>query len=438
MSNPAAVRKVMVKVHRYVGLTLAFFLVIIAVTGSVIAFYDELDRVVNPQLRVVEPKSPGWAERDLIRIRDEIEARDPKISVMYAKFPQTATDSLMLRVGPEVDPVTGQPHRIDYNEVFANPYTGERLGERFAGHFSLERKDLISQIRFLHYAFVLPESAGVLFIGILGLVWAVDSCVGFYLTLPTGEKRKPANGKGKSFLQRWKPAWQIKRGAAANRVIYDTHRASGLWLWPFLFIFAISGFALNQGALYSRMLNSFVYYSSYHELPPLPPLEQPLMQPPVDWYEALAIGQEFMADQAREQGFELGRPAGLLYRADRGMYAYMAHSSLDLRDGRTPTENEWPVTAAVVAIDARDGHVVGMQLPTGQYSANTITNWMIALHITSMFGLPWQIAVSLFGMIVATITVTGVLIWWRKRKPRHSRGQAPNRSQGRPNAVGTV
>jgi uncharacterized iron-regulated membrane protein len=33
--------------------------------------------------------------------------------------------------------------------------------------------------------------------------------------------------------------------------------------------------------------------------------------------------------------------------------------------------------------------------------------------------LPWQIAVSVFGLIVSTMIVTGLLIWWRKRKVRN-------------------
>ncbi|MES2269784.1 MAG: PepSY-associated TM helix domain-containing protein [Pseudomonadota bacterium] len=432
MSNPAAVRKAMVKVHRYVGLTLALFLVIIAGTGCIIAFYDELDRVVNPRLRVVEPRERRWTVPDLVGIREKIEAEDLRVHVMYLKFPQRADDSMLLRVRGSLDPVTGQSYQLQYNEIFANPYTGQRLGERFVGKFSLERQDLISQIRFLHYAFVLPESAGVFFIGILGLIFAVDSCVGFYLTLPMGEKRKAANGKGKSFFHRWKPAWQIKRGAATNRVIYDTHRASGLWLWPLIFIFGISGFALNQGSTYSSVLNSFTDYLSYHEKPPQLPLDRPLVKPPVDWYKAAQLGQSYLAKQAHAQGFELGAPAGLIYSREHGLYTYLSHTSLDLRDGYTPTENEWPLTAAMVAIDGRDGRVVGMQLPTGQHASNTITNWMIALHTTSVFGVVWQIAVSVFGMMVCTITITGVLIWWRKRKARSSRVPARTRNVATP------
>ena len=71
-----------------------------------------------------------------------------------------------------------------------------------------------------------------------------------------------------------------------------------------------------------------------------------------------------------------------------------------------------------MAIDARDGRLLGVQVPTGQRAANTFTSWIIALHVTSVFGRPWQIAVSLIGILVVVITVTGVLIWWRKRRSR--------------------
>jgi uncharacterized iron-regulated membrane protein len=76
-----------------------------------------------------------------------------------------------------IDPATGEPFELDYNQVFANPYTGERLGDRFIGHFSLQPKDLISQIHYLHSALVLPELLGPLVLGTIGLIWAFDCFV---------------------------------------------------------------------------------------------------------------------------------------------------------------------------------------------------------------------------------------------------------------------
>jgi len=244
--------------------------------------------------------------------------------------------------------------------------------------------------------------------GTVALIWMFDCFVGFYLTLPAGS----------GSFSRWKTAWQIKRGASSNRLIYDVHRASSLWLWLLLVVFTMTGFALDLPGYYARVMNSITHYEHLQEVLHRPPLAEPLVKPPLDWYRALDLGQRYLADHADAQGFTVGHPAALEYRRDLGAYFYLAHTSRDLRDGSTPTETDSPASAATVAIDARDGHLLGVQVPTGQHAGNTFTSWIIALHVTSIFGRPWQIAVSLFGVLLVVVTITGVLIWWRKWRSR--------------------
>jgi len=430
MSNAASLRQLLVKVHRYIGLALAPMLLVIAVTGSIIPYYDELERAVNSTLRVVEPQQKGWTLHDMLVIREQLERQDPRSHVFSLQFPQRPDDSVFSRVMGAIDPATGEPFELDYNEVFANPYTGARLGERAIGHFSLQPKDLVGQIFYLHYAFILPAAIGWLLFGILALVWAIESLIGFYLTTPAaiGASKKNTATGGKAFFKRWKVSWQIKRGTGSTRLIFDTHRAIGLWLWALLLLFAVTGFALNLPGYYVRFMDTFTDYAHFQELPPRPALDKPLLNPPVDWYKALDLGQRYMGEQAQAQGFEVGKAAALEYRRDLGMYFYLAHTSRDLQDGDTPNETDSPATAATLAIDARDGSYLGLQLPTGQRASNTITSWMIALHTTAIGGLPWQIAVSVFGLIVSTSIVTGVLVWWRRRNFRPKPRVRDNRS----------
>jgi uncharacterized iron-regulated membrane protein len=42
----------------------------------------------------------------------------------------------------------------------------------------------------------------------------------------------------------------------------------------------------------------------------------------------------------------------------------------------------------------------------------------MALHMAMVFGFPMKTFVSLMGLTRATVTVTGVIIWWRKRRAR--------------------
>jgi uncharacterized iron-regulated membrane protein len=59
-----------------------------------------------------------------------------------------------------------------------------------------------------------------------------------------------------------------------------------------------------------------------------------------------------------------------------------------------------------------------VKIPTGQHVGNTFTTWIMALHMAMVFDLPMKIFVSVMGVTVATLTVTGVVIWWRKRQAR--------------------
>lgn len=422
MSSPTPVQSVMVKVHRYLGLGLAFFLIIIAGTGSVIAFYDELERTFNPRMRVVTPQPQGWTIRDALVIREQLEREDPRSHVFSLQFPQRPDEPLFSRVMPAIDPQTGEPQAIDYDEVFADPYTGQRLGQRIIGAVTLRPEGIASFLYYLHYAFIFPLGLGIVLIGLLGLIWAFEAITGAYLTLPPKVKPGKNGNRPRPFLKRWSTAWKVSRGTSANRQVLDLHRASGLWVWPLLMIFAVTGYALNQGGPFADFVSTFARYEHFQERPPVPPLPQPMLDPPVDWFEAADLGQRYFAQQAAAQGFTLGKPAALEYRRDLGVYFFLMHTSRDLLDGQgNPTETDSPATAATMAIDARTGRMLGLQLPTGQRAGNTVTNWLLALHVTAIGGRPWQIAVSAFGLGVVTISVSGVLLWWRRRKLRQPR-----------------
>jgi len=432
------VRPIMIKLHRYIGLSLALFLIVIAATGSVIAFYDDLERSFNARMRVVAPQDKGWSVRDALAIRAQLEAQDPRSHVFSLQFPQKPDESLFSRVMPAIDPQSGKTYPIDYDQVFANPYTGERLGQRTIGEATLNPEGLLSFLYYLHYALIFPLGLGIVLIGALGLIWAFESIAGFYLTLPPKVKQRKDGVRPRPFMRRWSTSWKVSPGQNEVRRILDLHRAGGLWLWPLLLIFAVTGFALNQGGAYAAFVSKFADYAHFQERPPRAPLAEPLLDPPVDWFEAAELGQRYFTEQAKAEGFALGKPAAIEYRRDLGIYFFLMHTSRDLLDAQgNPTETDSPATAATISIDARNGRFLGLQLPTGQRAGNSATNWLIALHVTAIGGRPWQIAVSAFGLVVVGISATGVLLWWRRRKARAPQ-QRKKRADARPSGKATV
>ena len=393
-------RPAFVRLHRWVGLTLAAFLIVIGLTGAIIAWFKPLDEAVNPDLHFVQPQGERLSP---LRIREQLEAGDPRAHVYYIHFPDNANEAFHAYVEGKIDPATREPADIGYDEVFANPYSGVRIGERMWGNFSFEREDLISQIYFLHYSLVLPEALGEGFMGWVAFAWAIDCFVGLYLTLPLLRRRADSAGTREGFMSRWSKSWKIKARAGRHRRVFDIHRAVSLWIWAMLLVFAVSGFALNIPGTYATGIKTIATYEDIEETPDL---STPLDSPAVTWDQAYTLGQQYMTDAAAHEGFKIERPTALIYRREKGIYFYKVQSDRDVVD--------YGMTS--VGIDGQTGALTGVEIPTGHRAGNTFTSWTMALHMAMVGGIAWKIFVSFMGLVVVTLSVTGVWIWLNKRR----------------------
>lgn len=387
----AVVHAAMLVIHRYVGLTIATFLLVAGLTGSVLAFYHELDGLANPWHHV-EPPSPGSRPLDPFVLRERIADRFPQAgNAVFFK----AEAGQALSVWAEVSPGA-------WREVFVDPYTGAVIGQRTWGDLGEGMVNLFPFIYRLHYQLALGTVGTVLF-GIVALLWTLDCFVGLYLTFPP--RRTRGTGDGRSWLARWKPSWLMKGGSLFGG-IFTFHRASGLWIWPLLFVFAWSGVGFNLGAVFQPVMKIFGTHDLHDALPQL---AEPRATPAIAWREAHVRAKAAMAVLAEERGFTIHGEDSLWYEPGHGTYAYRVHSSLDLAE-------RWGGTS--VHLDGDTGAVIAFDAPTGQALGSTLSSWFFALHMGTVGGLPYRILVSICGLIVAILSITGTWIWWHRRKLR--------------------
>ncbi|MFZ5595289.1 MAG: PepSY-associated TM helix domain-containing protein [Pseudomonadota bacterium] len=396
-------RQTWVLVHRWAGLTMAFFLVVAGLTGSLLAFYDELDAWLNPHWFTVSPP-PGQAPLDPYTLRERAEGWvAPRGRVDEVSFAPRAPDAaFQARVKPRIDPATGQPYELGFDQIFLDPYSGALPGTRLWGEVSLAPGNLMPFLYTLHYRLALPGNIGVWLFGIAALIWTLDCFVGFYLTLP----RIPGVKRAARFWHNWKPAWQIKWRASATRINFDIHRAAGLWTWPMLLVFAWSAVYFNLGdEVYKPVMK--VFFEMRDTQATLPKLAAPRDTPALSIRAAHAAGQRLMATQATRQGFTIQGEERLWYDRERGVYGYSVRSDRDINEHRGGTR---------ILFDGDSGMLKAVELPSGQTSGDTVTGWLTALHMARVFGLPMKIFVCAMGLAVAALTITGIVIWWRKRR----------------------
>ena len=400
------IRPVLTVLHRWVGLAIAVFLVFSGLTGAVISWDHELDDWLNPHL--MHTDSTGSA-RDSLELARAIEARDPRARVTFVPLVPEAGETLGFGISPRVDPETGRLYDLGYNQVFVDPVTGEERGRReWGAAWPVTQETLISFLYRLHYTLHLPEMWGtdrwgIWLMGIVALVWTLDCFVGFYLTLPArraADSGKPSQG----FWQRWVPAWKIKTSGTAGRINYDIHRAFGLWTWVLLFMLAFTGFSMN---LYAEVF--YPVMSKISKVTPGPfDLRAPtaLHKPVAPKLDYAAIIPRAMAE-AEKQKWD--RPVGdVFYAQNFGIYGVrFFHPEEDHGVGG--------VGHATLYFDEKDGRYLGSRKPWTGTMADLFVQAQFPLHSGRILGIPGRILVSVMGLITTIVTITGVVIWYRKR-----------------------
>jgi uncharacterized iron-regulated membrane protein len=400
-------RHVWVLVHRWAGLVMAGFLIIVGLTGSLLAFYPELQRALNPHW--YPDRAPAmWLSA--AALAEQVEARDERVLVRRIElraFDETTT----AWVAPRLDPATHEPIELDYDRLLLDPATGAELDRRRFGALPHRWGEFMDFIYPLHYALAL-DMTGTWILGICAFIWTLDCFIGFYLTLPAGHgattasRRVPAH----CWWTRWKPAWLVKWRSSAYRLNFDLHRAGGLWTWVLLLIFAWSAVFMNLwDTVYTWTTQAFFEY--HMPWTDVPIRAEPLDHPKLSWRDAQARGEALMAEQAQQHGFTVRQPVALGLDPERGTYLWQVYTNreIDDRSRRYTTQ---------VHFDADTGAVKLVLLPSGQHTGNTITNWLYALHMANVFGLPYRILVCLLGLVVTMLSITGVYIWWKKRRAR--------------------
>jgi uncharacterized iron-regulated membrane protein len=391
LRRPKAARAIAIALHRWVGLAISAFLIVAGLTGTVLAFYTDLDAALNPELFRVAPPAPGARMLDPIELRERVRAQLPK---------GTTIDGVVL----EREPGRSVNYWIDERETFVDPYTGAILGRREFGELREGKKGLLTFIYRLHYSLALDD-VGLWLFGAAALLWTGDSFVGAYLTFPSGQRR--ANTPRRAWLRRWAPSWLLKTNTLFT-TLFTFHRASGLWLWALLIVFGWSAVALNLHDQVYEPVMERVLGPHAGELPKLP---APRPAPKLDTRAALARGRALIAAEAERRGFRVLDERWLGYEPEHGAYNYAVESTLDVGPRIADTN---------VAFDGDDGRVLAFHAPTGDNARDTFDSWLIALHFGSVRegGVAYRAFVSLFGTLVAGLSASGVWIWWRKRNKR--------------------
>jgi uncharacterized iron-regulated membrane protein len=230
--------------------------------------------------------------------------------------------------------------------------------------------------------------------------WAIDCFVGGYLTFPAKRRGGSRVAPHTGFWQRWKPAWRVKLDASPHRINFDVHRAAGLWLWALLLMLAVTAISMNLHFEIFRPALSLV--SSLTPSPFDPARASTPVDPAVPFTTVLATA----AEHARSRGWEA--PFDIFYYQEFGLYG------VGFGDHHAPG-----IGVPYLYFD-RHGETIHQMIPGQGSAGDVIIQSMFPLHSGQIIGLAGRIVVRIVGLTTAVLSMTGVVIWAKKRRGRRT------------------
>ena len=369
-------RRVWLKIHRWLGLTAGMLLVVIGLSGSVLVFQHAIDEWLNANLLIV--KNSG-SRRPLADVLAAIEGSlEPDESVQFVDAPRhdRGVWTAWVRNSAKKD--------RSFVQIYVNPYSANVTGRRVWGEYA------ITWIYSLHRQ-LLAGLRGESVVGICGIILVISILTGVILWWPL-------------WRNSWRAAFVIRRGSLLD---YDLHKTIGIIGGLTLLVAAVSGVYLEFPNWIRPLVISAGSPGRAEDLDSIP-----------------GPGSERIdADQALESAEKALPEAELkrLYLPSDPEDAYIARV-------RQPGEVRRSMGNSRVWIDQYSGQVRGVRDWNNQGLAETILDWQFPLHNGEAFGLVGRWIVFVTGLIPGILYVTGGLLWWRKRQARKRQRQICNPS----------
>jgi uncharacterized iron-regulated membrane protein len=393
-------RTLLVLLHRWFGLGLALFLCQAGVTGALIAWDHEIDALLNPELFRAPASSAALLPP--LRLAEVVEREDPRVDVTFLPLAVEPGHTVMMTVAPKHDPATNKPFELDFDQIAVDPATGHVQGRRLWGAISLSRQQIVPFLYKLHYSMHLPDvsgfALGTWLMGIVALVWVVDAFIALWIAFPS---RKA-----------WKKSFAFRFDKGGYRLNFDLHRSGGVWAWLLLLPLAVTAVSMNLQGEVVRPIVSL--------LSPVAPSPFADRAPNPDAPPSTVSRERVLASAVLDaERLGLAAPLGAFFYAPElrvfgvGLYA----AGKDHGDGGLG--NPW------LYYDAESGLPAGTELPGRGSAGDLFLQLQFPLHSGRLLGVPGRVLISTLGLLIAMLSVTGIVIWARKRKVRvfAARGQ---------------
>lgn len=374
--------KLIRKIHFWLGITTGPIVFIVALTGCIYAFQEEIQDA-NQAFRFIDPKS-NTSPLPPSQLKTIAQAALPGKHLHAILYDRKDRAAQAIFFAPEQY----------YFKIYLHPTTGkiQKIHD--------VQNSFFAWVLDGHFYLWLPPAIGQPVIASSTLIFLLLIISGLYLWWPRNK-----NNKRQRFSIKWKAKWRRRN--------YDLHSVMGFYVLIFAFVFAttglIWGFSWFKESVYfafSGGKQTVDYYEPTSEIP-----KEQLLSPvqPVDqiWYKML---QEYPSADQIEIHLPETKTAGIAANANPDAttywkidYRYFDQYSLKEKK----VSHQW-----------------------GRFTQASVADKMLRmnydLHVGAIAGITGKILAFGISLIIASLPISGFLIWFGRRKKDHLKTKRTN------------
>ena len=351
-------RRLILGVHLSVALIAGLFILVLGLTGSVLTFEAELDRLFHPHLSYVKPSGNVLSLGEIGEAVSKQFNGEPIVAYLPSESPDLSSAVIL-------------PSGI----VCVNQYTGEVLGTRARG------QSFFGLARDLHVRLASGD------VGRNIMKW---SGVALLVSLASG-------------LYLWWPTKQVglRGGWRSGGFWFDLHNSVGIFSLAFLFVLAATGtvtaFEDRAAALLGKVTATGQVSGRQNSAGRRTATEAPGITREISPDLAVMIARAQM-------------PGAIPYRVQMPRYGGAYRVSLDYPRDRVAGGHN------LVTIDQYSGGVIFSTRSSDLSSAERILATNETIHTGGVLGMASRIVVWLTSVILPVQVISGLLLWLRRKR----------------------
>jgi len=357
------IRRLNFQIHLWIGIVLTLYMILIGLTGSILVFRPELERIFGlkpwQNIRAKEPVA------DLATVVENLKAAYPRLRIVSVDAPSEA-DATFVAV------LEGRG-RI---KVASSATEGRILGEL------PRRRNWLNVVQELHESLLIhPGSQGRMWNGIGAALLLLLNATGLVIWWPG--------------IRNWRRALKVDFERGWRRINFDLHVSVGFWTILIASFWAVSGIYFG----WPRQVFQFV-----NSLSPVISARPPAVSVTP---ESTLADPDLRSLIARARTLDPGTtPAGIAFP-----YSRRAPLAILLRRRNSPGY-EYVDT---VYFNPYNGEYVS----TWRYGVNqSLGDWIVWSQVPLHFGTYWGLGVKIVwataGLAIPLLAVTGLLMYWNR------------------------